>query len=79
MTSNTRTPLLPDVPTFIEAGVPLRVIGLVRRHGARGNAEAIIARLNCEIVTALAARTEEALRDLGTDPVSARPSSGSIS
>jgi tripartite-type tricarboxylate transporter receptor subunit TctC len=75
VTSVKRTPLLPDMPTFIEAGVPgYEVVNWYAVLAPPATPKPIVARLNGEIVTALAAAdVKKRYIDLGTDAVSSTP------
>lgn len=70
VTSPKRSPMMPDVPTFAEAGVPIDVsvwIGIAAPAGTPGP---VVERLNAEFNKALAAPDVKAkLATLGVDPV----------
>jgi len=70
VTSTRRSPMMPDVPTFAELGVPLDVsvwIGIAAPAGTPG---AVVERLNGEFNKALAAPdVRSKLAALGVDPV----------
>ncbi|MFO1317176.1 MAG: tripartite tricarboxylate transporter substrate binding protein [Burkholderiales bacterium] len=70
VTSPKRSPMMPDVPTFAEAGVPLDVAVWIGVAVPAGTPAAVVDRLNAEFNKALAApdvRTK--LASLGVDPV----------
>jgi len=70
VTSPRRSPMLPDVPTFAEAGVPIDVSVWVGIAAPAGTPPAIVDRLNAEFNKALAAPEVKArLATLGVDPV----------
>jgi tripartite-type tricarboxylate transporter receptor subunit TctC len=70
VTSPKRSPMLPDVPTFAEAGVPIDVSVWVGIAAPAGTPPAIVERLNAEFNKALAAPDVKArLATLGVDPV----------
>jgi tripartite-type tricarboxylate transporter receptor subunit TctC len=75
VTSVKRTPLMPDMPTFIESGVPgYEVVNWYAVVAPSATPKPIIAKLNGEIVKALAsADVKKRYIDLGTDPVSSTP------
>lgn len=73
--SDKRSPLLPDVPTFAEAGYPEATLrfwfGL---HGPAGMPAPVVAKLNEALATALAAPDfRERLSNLGADPYPTTP------
>lgn len=75
VTSAKRTPALPDVPTVAEAGVPgyeaTTWTGIV---GPVGLPKPIVARLNAELVKAVASPTfREKAAAIGSEPVSSTP------
>jgi tripartite-type tricarboxylate transporter receptor subunit TctC len=75
VTSAKRTPLLPDVPTLAEAGMP--GIEAAAWHGVlapAGTPPAIVAKLNAEIVKILRSpEMTKRLADLGLDPIGSSP------
>jgi tripartite-type tricarboxylate transporter receptor subunit TctC len=75
VTSARRTPLLPDVPTLAEAGMP--GIEAAAWHGVlapAGTPPAIVAKLNAEIVKVLKSpEMQKRLADLGLDPIGSSP------
>ena len=77
ITSRTRSPLQPDLPTMIEAGVPdYEMIGWNGLFVPKGTPTEIVARLQAALATALA-RTEvkEQLAGIGAEPVGDSPQS----
>lgn len=65
-----RSPMMPDVPTFAEAGVPLDVSVWIGISVPAGTPAPIVERLNAEFNKALAAPDVKAkLAQLGVDPV----------
>jgi len=69
VTSTKRSPMMPDVPTFAELGVPLDVSVWIGIAAPAGTPAAVVERLNGEFNKALAApdvRTK--LAALGVDP-----------
>jgi len=65
VTTPKRTPLAPDTPTMIEAGVPkFESVSWQAIYAPKGTPEAIVKRLNAEIVKFL--KTPEARERLGT-------------
>ena len=70
VTSAQRLPMLPDVPTFAEAGVPgYESTGWFGVVAPAGTPPAIIARLNAEMVAALNdPEIRSAMRNLGMEP-----------
>jgi tripartite-type tricarboxylate transporter receptor subunit TctC len=74
ITSTKRSPLLPDLPTVAEAGVPgyesVTWIGLV---APAGTPKAIVDRLNAELKKALAGEMGKQLADLSLDPLGGTP------
>ena len=75
ITSRTRSPLQPDLPTMIEAGVPdYEMIGWNGLFVPKGTPTEIVARLQAALATALA-RTEvkEQLAGIGAEPVGDSP------
>lgn len=75
VTSAKRTPLMPDMPTLIESGVPGYEVGNWYAVVApAATPKPIIARLNTELVKALAAAdVRKRFAELGTDAVSSTP------
>ena len=75
VTSAKRTPLLPDVPTLAEAGMP--GIEAAAWHGVlapAGTPPAIVAKLNADIVKILRSpEMTKRLADLGLDPIGSSP------
>ncbi len=70
VTSPKRSPMMPDVPTFAEAGVPIDVSVWVGISAPAGTPPPIVERLNAEFNKALAAPDVKAkLATLGVDPV----------
>jgi tripartite-type tricarboxylate transporter receptor subunit TctC len=71
MMSEQRSPLLPDVPTFAEAGFPRVTLRLwVGLHGPSGLPPAIVQRLNEATAKALAApELRERFASVGADPM----------
>ncbi len=70
VTSGKRSPMMPDVPTFAEAGVPIDVSVWVGISAPAGTPTAVVDRLNAEFNRALAAPDVKAkLATLGVDPV----------
>jgi tripartite-type tricarboxylate transporter receptor subunit TctC len=70
VTSTSRSPMMPDVPTFAEIGIPLDVSVWIGIAAPAGTPAAVVERLNGEFNKALAApdvRTK--LAALGVDPV----------
>ena len=70
VTSAQRLPMLPDVPTFAEAGLPgYESTGWFGVVAPAGTPQAIVARLNLEIVAALNdPEIRSAMRNLGMEP-----------
>jgi tripartite-type tricarboxylate transporter receptor subunit TctC len=70
MMSDRRSPLLPDVPTFAEAGYPSVTLRLwVGVHGPAGLPPAVVQRLNGALDKALAAPDlRERFASVGADP-----------
>ena len=75
VTSARRTPLLPDMPTFMESGVPGYETGnWYAVLAPAATPKAVIAKLNAEVVKALAAPdVKKRFADLGTDAISSTP------
>lgn len=70
VTSPKRSPMMPDVPTFAELGVPIDVSVWVGISAPAGTPAPIVERLNAEFNKALAAPDVKArLAQLGVDPV----------
>jgi tripartite-type tricarboxylate transporter receptor subunit TctC len=76
ITSTKRSPLLPNLPTVAEAGVPgyesVTWIGLV---APAGTPKAIIDRLNADLNKALAADMGKQLAEISLDPIGGTPQS----
>jgi tripartite-type tricarboxylate transporter receptor subunit TctC len=70
VTSAQRLPMLPDVPTFAEAGVPgYESTGWFGVVAPAGTPQAIVTRLNTELVAALNdPEIRSAMRNLGVEP-----------
>lgn len=70
VTSPKRSPMMPDVPTFAEAGVPIDVSVWVGIAVPAGTPGPVVERLNAEFNKALAAPDVKAkLATLGVDPI----------
>jgi len=70
VTGARRSPMMPDVPTFAEAGVPLDVSVWIGISVPAGTPAPIVEKLNAEFNKALAAPDVKArLAQLGVDPV----------
>jgi tripartite-type tricarboxylate transporter receptor subunit TctC len=70
VTGARRSPMMPDVPTFAEAGVPLDVSVWIGISVPAGTPAPVVERLNAEFNRALAAPDVKArLAQLGVDPV----------
>jgi tripartite-type tricarboxylate transporter receptor subunit TctC len=70
VTSQKRSAMMPDVPTFAEAGVPIDVSVWIGIAAPAGTGPAVVERLNAEFNKALAAPDVKAkLATLGVDPV----------
>jgi tripartite-type tricarboxylate transporter receptor subunit TctC len=70
VTARKRSPILPDVPTFAEAGTPIDVSVWVGISVPAGTPPAVIERLNADFNKALAAPdVKERLATLGVEPV----------
>ena len=70
VTGARRSPMMPDVPTFAEAGVPLDVSVWIGIAVPAGTPAPVVERLNAEFNKALAAPDVKArLAQLGVDPV----------
>ena len=70
VTSTKRSPMMPDVPTFAEIGVPLDVSVWIGIAAPAGTPAAVVERLNGEFNKALAAPdVRSKLAALGVDPV----------
>jgi len=76
ITSEKRSPLLPNLPTVAEAGVPgyesVTWIGLV---APAGTPKAIVDRLNADLNKALAAEMGKQLAEISLDPIGGTPAS----
>jgi tripartite-type tricarboxylate transporter receptor subunit TctC len=76
ITSTKRSPLLPNLPTVAEAGLPgyesVTWIGLV---APAGTPKAIVDRLNADLNKALAAEMGKQLADISLDPIGGTPQS----
>ena len=69
-----RSTVLPTVPTFAELGAPFESIGYGGMAAPAGVPKAVVARLNAEIVKALALpEVQEQIRNVGADPKSSTP------
>jgi tripartite-type tricarboxylate transporter receptor subunit TctC len=75
VTSAKRTPLMPEMPTFIESGVPgYEVVNWYAVVAPSLTPRSVITKLNVEIVKALATSdVAKRFADLGTDAVSSTP------
>lgn len=75
VTSAKRTPLMPDMPTFIESGMPgYEVVNWYAVVAPAATPKPVIAKLNGEIVKALASPdVRKRFADLGTDAASSTP------
>ena len=75
MMSDRRSPLLPDVPTFAEAGYPAVTLRLwVGLHGPAGMPAPVVQKLNDALARALAAPDlRERFAAVGADPFAASP------
>lgn len=73
VTSRERSPLLPDVPTVIESGVPdYEVTAWFGLFAPAGTPEPVVSRLNAAMTTLLqTADMQKRLRDLGAEPETA--------
>ncbi len=70
VTGTRRSPMMPDVPTFAEAGVPLDVSVWIGISVPAGTPAPVVEKLNAEFNKALAAPDVKArLAQLGVDPV----------
>ena len=70
VTGARRSPMMPDVPTFAEAGVPLDVSVWIGISAPAGTPAPVVERLNAEFNKALAAPDVKArLAQLGVEPV----------
>jgi len=70
VTSPKRSPMMPDVPTFVESGVAIDVAVWIGISAPAGTPAPIVERLNAELNKALAASDVRArLATLGVDPV----------
>jgi tripartite-type tricarboxylate transporter receptor subunit TctC len=75
VTSRERSPLLPDVPTVIESGVPdYEVTAWFGVFAPAGTAPEVVNRLNADLTALLRAPDmQKRLRDLGAEPETASP------
>lgn len=75
VTSAKRTPLMPEMPTFIESGMPgYDVVNWYAVVVPAATPKAVVTKLNAEIVKALAsADLRKRFADLGTDAASSTP------
>ena len=75
MMSDRRSPLLPDVPTFAEAGYPAVTLRLwVGLHGPAGMPAPVVQKINDALAKALAAPDlRERFAAVGADPFTASP------
>ena len=75
VTSAARTPLMPEMPTFVESGMPgYEVVNWYAVLAPAATPKPVIAKLNAEIVKALAAPdVKKRFADLGTDATSSTP------
>ena len=75
VTSTKRTPLMPEMPTFIESGMPgYEVVNWYAVVVPGATPKAVVTKLNAEIVKALAsADLKKRFADLGTDAASSTP------
>ena len=75
VTSAKRTPLMPEMPTFIESGMPgYEVVNWYAVVAPAATARPVIAKLSAEIVKALASPdVKKRFADLGTDAASSTP------
>ncbi|MEP7330442.1 MAG: tripartite tricarboxylate transporter substrate binding protein [Betaproteobacteria bacterium] len=70
VTSPKRSPMMPDVPTFAESGIPVDVVVWIGISAPAGTPANVVERLNNEFNQALAAPDVKAkLAQLGVDPV----------
>jgi len=70
VTSTKRSPMMPDVPTFAEAGTPLDVSVWIGIAAPAGTPTPIVEKLNAEFNKALAAPDVKAkFASLGVDPI----------
>jgi tripartite-type tricarboxylate transporter receptor subunit TctC len=70
VTSPKRSPMMPDVPTFAEAGVPIDVSVWIGIAAPAATPPAVVERINAEFNKALSAPDVRAkLAALGVDPV----------
>ena len=74
MVSAKRSPLMPELPTAIEAGVPMEATGWYGVLAPRGTPQPIVAKLNAELNRALqTAALKERLAAQGTETVGSTP------
>jgi tripartite-type tricarboxylate transporter receptor subunit TctC len=75
VTSRARSPLLPDVPTVIESGVPdYEVTAWFGVFAPAGTPQPVVARLNAAMTSVLQnPDMQKRLRDLGAEPETASP------
>jgi tripartite-type tricarboxylate transporter receptor subunit TctC len=75
VTSAKRTPLMPEMPTFIESGMPgYEVVNWYAVFAPAATPKAVVMKLNAEIVKALASPdVKKRFADLGTDAASSAP------
>jgi tripartite-type tricarboxylate transporter receptor subunit TctC len=74
MVSAKRSPLMPELPTAIEGGVPMEAAGWYGVLAPRGTPQPIVAKLNAELNRALqTAALKERLAAQGTEPVGSTP------
>ncbi|HEV7819931.1 MAG TPA: tripartite tricarboxylate transporter substrate-binding protein, partial [Burkholderiales bacterium] len=70
----TRTPVLPDVPTFMEAGLPIDVTSWYCLVVPAGTPQAIVTRLHAATVAALkSAQVADTLLKMGAPPEPSSP------
>ena len=69
-----RTPVLPDVPTFIESGLPIDVTSWYCLVVPTGTAQTIVDRLHSALVSSLQSpQVSETLLKMGAPPESSSP------
>ncbi|HEX2828634.1 MAG TPA: tripartite tricarboxylate transporter substrate binding protein [Burkholderiales bacterium] len=75
VTSAKRTPLMPEMPTFIESGMPgYEVVNWYAVFAPAATPKAVVTKLNAETVKALASPdVKKRFADLGTDAASSTP------